>query len=308
MKKYAAAFLSISLLTACGVNGDKIFSANAQPDLYQINGEAAEAQILDVASNDGGSGAIILDVTQGYHGSVTIGTGGQDVEYMPNSVSDDTFYADWFEYRIRSNNYKESVSRVAVRFAQYDTDRYEPDDFQEYARPLNLRVGIPYVEDHTSDITNPVPTSSDTYFNPGLTIGGDEDWFLVTVPSPDDPAMNMWLRIETILPNKSGAEHNALIISGMDQWGFLARDLLGLRLLEWAGSGPGSNDASGNNHATTLDRALSPGAYHFRISPINSHAGPYTVRFTLYEGAPPIMAAPSSVSAVYKPLIGIGLQ
>ena len=311
MKQTIVVSCALFVLSACGVSGDKIFSANAHPDIYQINGDAAEAQVLDVVANDGGSGAIILDVTQGYHGSVSIGSGEFTVEYEPNSVSNDTYFADWFEYRIRSNNYKESVSRVAVRFSQFASDRYEPDDFQEYARPLNLRLGIPYVEDHSSDIANPIPTSSDTFLSTNQTIGGDEDWFQVTVPAATDAAMRTWLRIETLLPNKTGAEHNALIITAMDQWGFVARDTLGLNLVERAGSGLGSNDASGQSDATTLDRAWTPGTYLIRINPELGHAGPYTVRFTLYEAAPPILAPPTVISLNPKPYnnnnLGIGM-
>ena len=188
------------------------------------------------------------------------------------------------------------MARVAVRFPEMPSDRYEPDDFQQFARPLDLKLGFPKVEDHTTDIRNPVPTSTDLFLGlTNTTIGGDEDWFMLDVPNPS-AGLGTWLKIETILPHVSdSSEHTALIVTVMDQWGFVARDTLGRNAVDIAGSGPGSNDASGNSHATTLDREMAPGRYLIRISPHLGHAGAYKVRFLVYEAAPAAVA-PSAIS------------
>ena len=100
-----ASVLGIGLFSSCGVSGDKIFGSHAHMDYIQSDQTTSEPTVIHVLANDGGSGRIVEDVTQGYHGTVTIGTGGLDVTYEPNAVSDDRHYADWFEYRIRSNNF-----------------------------------------------------------------------------------------------------------------------------------------------------------------------------------------------------------
>ncbi len=293
-------------LSACGVSGaNSVFNANARPDIYQSNAVLATSTTFDIMGNDGGSGATIEDVTDGYFGSVTIGTGALDVTYDPFTVNTDTYFADWFTYRIRANNYSWDQGRVAVRFAESPTDTYEPDDFQEFARPIRLRLGIPTRETHTSDITNPVnPGAGGSFLGSGQTIGGDEDWFRVDVPVPSAGNAS-WLRIDTILPNvASAADHNACVITMMDQWGFMAADLLGAALIETAGSGPGSNDSYGGTDATQLDRGLVPDTatasvrYLVRINPENGHKGEYEVEFTLYEAPPPVIAAPVGVSTV----------
>ena len=287
MNMRQTAFLSVLVLAlgACGVNGDKIFSANANDDFYAAV-DVGSAFTADVIGNDGGSGGVIEDVVNGFYGSCTIGTGGLTVDYAPFPVNDGEYFADWFEYRIRSNNNAYSVGRVSVRFTEVAADRYEPDDFEQYARPISLDFGIPKVEDHTSDYSNIIPLVG-TYTQ-GQTVGGDEDWFEVTLQTAPTGGLVTWFRIETILPNvASAADHNSLLVTVMNQYGFLIGSA-------GSGSGPGGNDSYSGTDATTFDQSLAAGTYLVRISPENGHRGDYTVRFTMYEAAP-LMAPPAPV-------------
>ena len=272
-------------LGACGVNGDKIFSANANDDFYaDVN--VGTSFTADVLGNDGGSGGFVEDCTNGFYGSCTIGTGALDIDYQPFPVNDGEYFADWFEYRVRSNNNAYSVGRVSVRFTEIAADRYEPDDFEQFARPISLDFGIPVVEDHTSDYTNVIPLVG-TYAQ-GQTVGGDEDWFQVDLQAAPTGGLVTWFRIETILPNvAAAADHNSLLVTVMDQYGFLVGSA-------GSGSGPGGNDAYSGSDATTFDQTMAAGRYLIRISPDNGHRGEYTVRFTMYEAAP-LMAPPAPI-------------
>ena len=273
--KHIVALTALVLgFSACGVDGDKIFSANANDDYYSAS-DVGAAFTADVLGNDGGSGGFVEDVTNGYYGSCTIGTGALSVDYAPFPVNDGEYFADWFEYRIRSNNNAYSVGRVSVRFVESPSDQFEPDDFQEYARPISLTFGIPKVENHTSDYPNIIPLVGT--FVQGQTIGGDEDWFLITTQTAPTGGLVTWLDIETIIP---GSSSNSLLITVMDEWGFLMGS---------AGSGSGSGDG-----ALYSQSNIPAGNYLVRISPDNGHSGEYTVRFFMYEAAP-IMAPPAPV-------------
>ena len=273
----------VLVMSACGVDGDKLFSANANDDLVQVDLTQAADVAVDVLGNDGGSGRFIEDFTQGYYGSVAYGSGGLTLDYSPNSVSNGTYMTDWFEYRIRTNNNRFDVGRVSVRFTEFASDRFEPDDFQEYARPITLRYGIPYTEDHTSDVTNAINPAGGSSIS-GQTIGGDEDWFIVEILAAPTGGLVPYLNITTVMPGGAPiGEQNALVVGIMDQWGFILNEAP-------SGTGPGVRD-------TELDVQLAPGTYFVRLNPETGHKGSYDVTFEMYEAAP-LFAPPVGVSKV----------
>lgn len=295
--RQSALFAALILaLSACGVNGGgKTFSAFAQNDIIQANLTDSSTIEVDPMGNDGGSGKFIEDVTQGWYGSVAINPNGT-LTYTPHPVAEGTAMVDWFEYRIRTNNYAYDVGRVSIRFTDFDSDKYEPDDFQEYARGITLNYGIPRLEQHTSDVTNQASNGTDPFAGSGQTIAGDEDWMVVDIPPAPTAGLVPWIRIESRLPAAPAADHNAVVITMMDQWGFVATDLLGNNLIE--SSNGGGFDATGNGDGTELDRGIAPGRYLIRVNPEFGHHGEYDLRFTLYENAPPVVAAPVGISSL----------
>lgn len=292
-------FTSVLALSfsSCGTDAaaGSVFSANATDDKYTIMGDSS-AQIFNVMNNDGGISIEYLSIADGLFGTVAINETDNTLEYTPRGPNDGIVYADWFEYVLLAGNNSFDVARVTVRFTDFTSDEYEPDDFQEFARPIQVNVGQPVFERHTSDIINNVGGGS--YFGAGTSIGGDEDWFqLEILDDVTNPSYVRYLKIETTLPGGvPDADHNAVMVRVMDSYGFLANDIssLGAPVVNYA-NGPSGGDSQDSDHATTVDRPMAPGVYLVCINNASGgYHGEYSVKFSVYD-APNTIVAPSAI-------------
>ncbi|NRA37241.1 MAG: hypothetical protein HRU15_03815, partial [Planctomycetes bacterium] len=242
-----------------GAGGLSLFTATAVDDTVTIQA-IASAQTINVLGNDGGQQIYIDKVNDGLYGTVDIAADGVSVDYTPTATNVDHVYADWFQYVVKSSNDTFDIGKISIRFTDYVSDQYEPDDFQEYARTIPLQVGIPILESHTSDYANRVsPVGGDAgHAGTSAMIGGDEDWFKLTVgTSTAGAGTAQYLMIETLLPpSTSLIPHNALLVRVMDEYGFLAVDTNGLNAADYRGGAPANDSNTGTNDATTLDRPM----------------------------------------------------